>query len=89
MSTRIAFFGLGTMGAGMARRLLAAGLPVTVYNRTPDRAAPLGELGARITATSAEAATASRSADGDSHSTSRCSSASIAGSRSSAQATRP
>ena len=35
---RIAFLGLGIMGAGMARRLLAAGFPLTVYNRNPERA---------------------------------------------------
>jgi 3-hydroxyisobutyrate dehydrogenase len=33
----IAFLGLGTMGTGMARRLLAAGFPLTVYNRNPER----------------------------------------------------
>ncbi|MFJ2577400.1 NAD(P)-dependent oxidoreductase [Kitasatospora aureofaciens] len=35
---RIAFLGLGRMGLPMARRLAAAGLPLTVWNRTPDRA---------------------------------------------------
>ncbi|HEX4486867.1 MAG TPA: NAD(P)-dependent oxidoreductase [Terriglobales bacterium] len=34
---RVAFLGLGTMGTGMARRLLAAGFPLTVYNRNPER----------------------------------------------------
>ena len=52
---RIAFFGLGTMGSGMVRRLLQAGFPVTVYNRTPERARTVGELGATI-APSARAA---------------------------------
>src|SRR5689334_16604858 len=45
---RIALLGLGTMGAGMARNILAAGLPLTVWNRTPDKAAPLAELGAIV-----------------------------------------
>ncbi|MFD4505744.1 NAD(P)-binding domain-containing protein [Streptomyces sp. NPDC058457] len=31
---QIAFLGLGHMGAPMARRLLAAGHPLTVWNRT-------------------------------------------------------
>jgi 3-hydroxyisobutyrate dehydrogenase len=44
---RVAFLGLGNMGAGMAGRLIAAGHSVTVFNRTPERAAPLEKLGAR------------------------------------------
>ena len=44
---RIAFLGLGKMGAGMAARLLAAGHTLSVYNRTPARAEPLGRLGAQ------------------------------------------
>ena len=43
---RVAVLGLGTMGAGMARNLLRAGLPVDVWNRTPERAATLAEAGA-------------------------------------------
>ncbi|MGW2314252.1 NAD(P)-binding domain-containing protein, partial [Actinomadura luteofluorescens] len=39
--TRIAFLGLGRMGVPMARRLAAAGHDLTVWNRTPSRAAPL------------------------------------------------
>jgi 3-hydroxyisobutyrate dehydrogenase len=35
MSTKIAFLGLGSMGAPMARRVLAAGHPLTVWNRSP------------------------------------------------------
>src|SRR5690349_1225944 len=46
----IAFFGLGIMGTGMARRLLGAGFPVTVYNRTPERAASLVKESARLVA---------------------------------------
>ena len=44
---RIGFIGLGLMGAGMATRLLGAGHELTVYNRTPQKALPLIELGAR------------------------------------------
>jgi 3-hydroxyisobutyrate dehydrogenase len=35
--SRIAFLGLGTMGSGMAHRLLSAGFPLSVYNRNPER----------------------------------------------------
>jgi 3-hydroxyisobutyrate dehydrogenase len=52
----IAFFGLGTMGTGMARRLLNAGYEVTVWNRNPHKSRPLLEDGARITATPRDAA---------------------------------
>lgn len=44
---RVAFLGLGSMGSGMAGRLVAAGHTVAVFNRTPERAAPLEKLGAR------------------------------------------
>src|SRR5438132_1463778 len=43
----VGFIGLGHMGAGMAANLLRAGHRVTVYNRTPSRARPLVEQGAR------------------------------------------
>ncbi len=45
-SKKIAFFGLGRMGSGMASQLLEAGYRVTVHNRTRDKATPLLELGA-------------------------------------------
>ncbi|WP_405982649.1 NAD(P)-dependent oxidoreductase [Streptomyces sp. NBC_00158] len=45
---KIAFLGLGTMGLPMARRLLAAGHPLTVWNRTPYKAGPLVAEGARL-----------------------------------------
>ena len=53
---RVAVLGLGTMGAGMARSLLRAGLPVDVWNRTPERAAALAESGAVAHADPADAA---------------------------------
>ncbi|MFD7450833.1 NAD(P)-dependent oxidoreductase [Kitasatospora sp. NPDC059827] len=40
---KIAFLGLGRMGLPMARRLAAAGYPLTVWNRTPGRADGLTE----------------------------------------------
>jgi 3-hydroxyisobutyrate dehydrogenase len=52
----VALIGLGLMGSGMARRLLGAGFPLTVYNRSPERAAPLAAEGARAAASPREAA---------------------------------
>ncbi len=52
---RIGFIGLGQMGAGMAASLLRAGHQVTVYNRTPEKAAPLVDEGAIAAASIAEA----------------------------------
>ena len=54
--TRVAVLGVGVMGGGMARRLGAAGFPLTVWNRSPDRAQPLKEDGALLAATPHEAA---------------------------------
>jgi 3-hydroxyisobutyrate dehydrogenase len=45
---RVSFLGLGIMGSGMTRRLLDAGIPLTVYNRNREKAAPLGAAGAAI-----------------------------------------
>ena len=53
---RVAFCGLGRMGAPMAARLLHAGHELTVWNRTAARAEPLVEAGAALAATPAEAA---------------------------------
>ncbi|MFH8369807.1 NAD(P)-dependent oxidoreductase [Streptomyces sp. NPDC018031] len=52
---KIAFLGLGSMGEPMARRLLAAGHPLTVWNRTASRAEPLRAAGARLADGPAEA----------------------------------
>ena len=52
----VAVMGLGNMGAGMARRLLKAGYPLTVYNRTRERAEALGAEGAVVAASPREAA---------------------------------
>ncbi|MEU6976338.1 NAD(P)-dependent oxidoreductase [Streptomyces sp. NPDC046371] len=43
---KIAFLGLGSMGLPMARRLLDAGHPLTVWNRTPAKADGLVAAGA-------------------------------------------
>ena len=45
-NTRVGFVGLGTMGSAMAANLARAGFDLTVWNRTPGRAAPLIALGA-------------------------------------------
>jgi len=45
---RTGFIGLGQMGAAMAANLARAGHEVTVYNRSPDKAAPLAALGAKV-----------------------------------------
>lgn len=44
------------MGAGMARRLLAAGFPVTVFNRNREKAAALESEGGKVAASPCEAA---------------------------------
>jgi 3-hydroxyisobutyrate dehydrogenase-like beta-hydroxyacid dehydrogenase len=53
--SKIAFLGLGQMGAPMAARLLEAGHHVTVWDRTPGRAAPLVGRGAVAAASPAQA----------------------------------
>jgi 3-hydroxyisobutyrate dehydrogenase-like beta-hydroxyacid dehydrogenase len=45
---RVGFIGLGQMGAPMAARLLAAGHIVTVFDPSPEAAAPLAAGGARV-----------------------------------------
>ena len=47
MVKEIGFIGVGTMGSPIAANLAAAGFALTVYNRNPDRAAPLVARGAR------------------------------------------
>jgi 3-hydroxyisobutyrate dehydrogenase-like beta-hydroxyacid dehydrogenase len=46
MDTRIGFAGLGLMGGRMARQYLDKGFPLTVWNRTAERCAPLVAAGA-------------------------------------------
>jgi 3-hydroxyisobutyrate dehydrogenase-like beta-hydroxyacid dehydrogenase len=56
---RVGFAGIGRMGLPMARNVLAAGYPLPVINRTPERCAPLVEGGANQAGTPAELAAAS------------------------------
>lgn len=53
---QVAFIGLGLMGAGMAANLLQAGHAVTVFNRSPGKAAALVRAGATEAADPAAAA---------------------------------
>lgn len=50
----LGFAGIGLMGLPMCRRLLAAGYPLTVWNRNPAKCTPLVEAGARQVASPAE-----------------------------------
>jgi 3-hydroxyisobutyrate dehydrogenase len=52
----VAVLGTGIMGSAIARRLLAGGFAVTVWNRTRERAEPLAEAGAELADTPADAA---------------------------------
>jgi len=52
---RISFIGMGLMGNPMAGRLLANGYDLYVYNRTPEKAQSLRELGAKIALSGSEA----------------------------------
>lgn len=53
---RIAFIGMGIMGKAMALRLVKAGYPLSIHNRTPGRAKDIVAAGARETKSPAEAA---------------------------------
>jgi len=53
---KVAFIGMGTMGAPMAQNLLKAGFTVTVHNRTRERELPVAAAGAVRADTPAAAA---------------------------------
>ncbi|MDQ2882340.1 MAG: NAD(P)-dependent oxidoreductase [Actinomycetota bacterium] len=55
MTGSVAVMGTGIMGAGMARSLVRAGLDVTVWNRSVDKAWPLADDGAKVATDAAEA----------------------------------
>ncbi len=55
-SSRVGFAGLGRMGAPMARNVAAGGFPLTVFNRSPEKAEPFAAEGASVAATPAELA---------------------------------
>ena len=52
---RVAFLGLGIMGGGMASRLVSMGFPLTVYNRTCEKAQRYAASGAFVAGTPREA----------------------------------
>ena len=52
---RVAVLGTGIMGSAMARNLVAAGLPTTVWDRSPSVTEPLAEAGAEVAASPAQA----------------------------------
>lgn len=54
---RIGFIGLGAMGTAMAANLSKAGMDVTVYNRTRERAEPLEAAGAKVADRATDAVT--------------------------------
>ena len=53
---KVAFIGLGRMGEPMATHVLKAGFPLTVWNRTPQKADSLVASGATLAKSPAEAA---------------------------------
>ena len=55
-SPRVGFVGLGTMGQALALRLMENGIPLAVYNRSPERVRPLEEKGALVGRTPRETA---------------------------------
>jgi 3-hydroxyisobutyrate dehydrogenase-like beta-hydroxyacid dehydrogenase len=57
---KLGFIGLGAMGAPMARNLLEADHELAVWNRSPERAGPLVEAGARRADSPADAASDTR-----------------------------
>lgn len=53
--SRVAVLGLGIMGGGMATRLLSAGFPLSVYNRSRERAEKFAKAGVFVAASPREA----------------------------------
>jgi 3-hydroxyisobutyrate dehydrogenase len=49
--TRIGWIGTGVMGRWMCQHVLSKGYSATVFNRSPEKAQPLVELGAKLVAT--------------------------------------
>ena len=56
----VAVLGIGIMGSAMARNLARAGLPTTVWDRSPSATPPLAEAGALVAASPAEAVRGAR-----------------------------
>jgi len=60
MLPSVGFMGLGIMGSAMAANVLNAGYPLTVYNRTPEKAGNLARQGAAVAPTPLALAEASQ-----------------------------
>ncbi|XP_074578962.1 putative 3-hydroxyisobutyrate dehydrogenase-like 1, mitochondrial [Curcuma longa] len=58
-TTRIGWIGTGVMGRSMAGHLLSAGYSLTVFNRTPSKAQPLLDRGAKLAGSPGDVARAS------------------------------
>jgi len=56
----VAVLGTGIMGSAMARNLAAAGLPTTVWDRSPSATRPLAEAGAQIAGSPGQAVRGAR-----------------------------
>ena len=54
-NVRVAVLGTGIMGSAMARNLVSAGLPTTVWDRSPAATTPLAGAGARVAGSPSEA----------------------------------
>ena len=52
---KVGFIGLGRMGQAMATRMLRAGHELAVFNRTPEKAKPLADAGAKVVKSIADA----------------------------------
>ena len=55
-SETVAVLGIGSMGHGMAKSALRAGIPTIVWNRTAASTRDLADLGAEVAETAADAA---------------------------------
>jgi 3-hydroxyisobutyrate dehydrogenase len=55
---KIGVAGLGKMGSAIAERLIGCGHELVIWNRTPQKAAPLAEKGAKVAANAADLARA-------------------------------
>lgn len=60
MADPIGFIGLGVMGAGMARNILKAGLPLVITTTSPEKAEAFRAEGVTVVATAREVAAAAR-----------------------------
>jgi 3-hydroxyisobutyrate dehydrogenase len=56
----VAVLGTGIMGSAMARNLIAAGFPTTVWDRSAEAMAPLGKAGAQVAPSAADAVRGAR-----------------------------